>query len=99
ADLDVGRAWQRLWLELTRQQLAGQPMMSLLVLKNVIELGDPQLLSPRDLAASKTLLDEFQALSAQLVEGDPAVLMRIGTATAPTSRVRRLPPAESTRFT
>lgn len=98
ADLDVGRLWQRLWLELTRQQLAGQPMMSLLVLKNVIEKGDPQLFSPRDLTACKSLLDEFHTLSATLLEGDPAVLMRIGTAPAPTSRVRRLPPANSTRF-
>ena len=97
-DLDVGRAWQRIWLELTRQKLAGQPMMSLLVLKNVIEQGNPQLFSPRDLAASKSLLEEFHALSTQLVDVNPAVLMRIGTAAAPTSRVRRLPSAASTRF-
>ncbi len=38
-DLLVGRAMQRAWLALTKQGLAVQPMMSLLVLQNALEHG------------------------------------------------------------
>ncbi len=97
-DIDVGRAWQRIWLRMTQEQLACQPMMSLLVLRNIIQMGDVSLFGARDFDAAKTLLQEFDAQTSKLAGGRPAVLMRFGTAAPPTARVRRLPPADSTQY-
>lgn len=96
ADLEVGRVWQRAWLQLEADGLACQPMMSLLVLDNILTQGDPQLFSQGDRATAKTIVSDFHRLCAEFIEGTPRALMRVGFAPAPTARVRRLPATEFT---
>jgi nitroreductase len=90
-DLLVGRAMQRAWLTLTAEGLAVQPMMSLLVLENVWEHGDPALLASLGRGKLAALRDEFRASVPEIGDRRPAFLMRFGFAPAPSGRTGRLP--------
>jgi hypothetical protein len=90
-DLIVGRAMQRAWLALTAEGMVAQPMMSLAVLENVAERGDPALLRALGPARLGTLRDEFRALVPEIAGRRPAWLMRFGHAPPPTGRSGRLP--------
>lgn len=88
-DLTVGRAMQRAWLALTEQGLAVQPMMSLLVLENVLDHGlDLPTLSRKTLVE---LRDALRAAVPEIAGQRPAYLMRFGFAPPPSARVGRLP--------
>ena len=91
ADVHVGRAWQEVWLRLTGEQLACQPMMSLPVFRNIFENGDPDIFWPADQSAIRRLLEEFERWVADFIEGTPAAIMRFGRADTPRVRVGRLP--------
>jgi hypothetical protein len=92
ADLDVGRVTERAWLALTARGMAAQPMMSLLVLDNVLEHGNPALVATLGRDRLAALLKEFRALVAEEVGGGrPAFLMRFGFAPPPSGRTGRRP--------
>ncbi|WP_164103313.1 nitroreductase family protein [Candidatus Laterigemmans baculatus] len=92
ADIQVGRAWQRGWLRLTEEGFATQPMMSLLVLQNLLDHHLAEILRKPDRAAARRLLEEFCTFISTLADGRPAALLRFGQAEAPTAKVRRLAP-------
>ncbi len=89
-DIDVGRAWQDVWLRLTQERLAAQPMMSLLVIQNMFDNGKRDLFNRRDQAVSADLLEQFNAFCSKITHGRPAALMRFGSAAEPSGRVGRL---------
>ena len=91
ADLHVGRAWQDIWLRLSDEGYASQPMMSLPVLQNIVENGDPDIFATRDQEAIRQLLGEFHEFAGEISEGRPAALMRFGQAPPPSTQVGRLP--------
>jgi len=90
-DLAVGQALQAAWLALTAEGLAAQPMMSLVILDNVLDHG------PAEMVASfgKTKLQDLRAqllgLAPEIGSGRPAFLLRVGFAPPPTGRVGRRP--------
>ncbi len=88
--IPVGRVWQRAWLALTKQKLACQPMMSLMVLRNIRDHGSSKLLAEIGKAQSLSLLDEFSQFSDGV--GLPLVhaIMRFGNADKPTTTTGRL---------
>ncbi len=93
-DLQVGRAWQRIWLQCAVESLATQPMMSLLVLQNMLEQGMADVFASSDRQTARDLVEEFHLwITKHLgVKGkQPAALMRIGQAAAPSTSVKRLP--------
>ncbi len=96
ADINVGRAWQSIWLQLAEEKLAAQPMMSLIVLQNIIDNGDRSLLKGADLDASQAVLEEFNTATKRIIPGQAAAMMRIGHAPAPSARVGRLRPLKLT---
>jgi hypothetical protein len=89
--IPVGRVWQRAWLALTKQKLACQPMMSLLVLQNIHQHASPQLLEAIGKEKSLRLLDEFARFCKSI--GIPLIqaIMRFGIAEEPTTTTGRLP--------
>jgi nitroreductase len=98
-DLVVGRAMQRAWLTLTAHGLAAQPMMSLLVLQNALEHGDPGLIESLDRERLKGLGDEFRRLLPEIGDERPAFLLRFGYASPPSGRTGRLHPLTLTSGT
>ncbi|QDV34768.1 nitroreductase family protein [Tautonia plasticadhaerens] len=90
-DLLVGRTMQRAWLALDELGISAQPMMSLLVLDNVLRLGEAKLIESLGRGHVSGLLEEAQALAPEIGEGRPAFLMRFGYAPAPSGRSGRLP--------
>jgi nitroreductase len=89
--LRVGRAAQRAWLALTAAGLAAQPMMSLLVLENLLAGGPPELIASLGRERLATLGSDFRRLAPEIGGGQPAFLMRFGFALAPSGRTGRLP--------
>lgn len=90
-DLLTGRAMQCAWLALHAEGLAVQPMMSVLVLENLLDHGSPELIASLGRKRLLALRDEFRALVPEVGGGRPAFLMRFGFAPAPTGRTGRLP--------
>jgi nitroreductase len=90
-DLVVGRAMERAWLALTARGMAAQPMMSLLVLDNVREHGDPALIEALGRDRLSAMLEELRTLAPEIGDGRPAFLLRFGFAPAPSGRTGRLP--------
>lgn len=90
-DLRVGRALQRAWLSLTREELAAQPMMSLPVLDNLLEKGSPSLIDSVGKARIEGLVAEFRAHLPAMGDGRVAWIKRFGYAPAPTGRTGRRP--------
>ncbi|HMB08165.1 MAG TPA: hypothetical protein VKP69_31090 [Isosphaeraceae bacterium] len=95
-DLRVGRAMQRAWLALTDGGFAAQPMMSLLVLENALEYGNPPLIASLGLDRVAALCQRFRGLMPELGDGRPAFLLRFGFAPAPRGRTGRLSPSAVT---
>jgi nitroreductase len=91
SDVVVGRAMQRAWLALTAQGMAVQPMMSLPVLENAMEHGDPALIAALGPDRVASLSEKFRALVPELAGARPAFLLRFGFADEPTGRTGRLP--------
>lgn len=90
SDLAIGRAWQNAWFALTEKKLACQPMMSLLVIQNILENAGRDFWSERDKEKAQQLLREFRSVTGA-TDWRPAVLMRFGFADECTARVGRLP--------
>jgi hypothetical protein len=91
-DVNVGRVTESAWLALTAQGMAAQPMMSLLVLDNVLEHGSPALVAILGRDRLAALLERFRALvAAEVGGGRPAFLMRFGFAPPPSGRTGRRP--------
>jgi hypothetical protein len=90
-DLMVGRCMQRTWLALTAEGLAAQPMMSLLVLENVLDNGPPPLIAAIGRECLAGLAEALRRSVPEIGDGRPAFLMRWGFAPAPTGRTGRLP--------
>ena len=90
-DLLVGRAMQRAWLALHAEGLAVQPMMSLLVLENLLDQGKPELIASLGREKLATLRSEFRVLIPEVGSGRPAFLMRFGFAPSPSGRTGRRP--------
>lgn len=88
-----GRVFQRAWLSLTSQQLAAQPMMSLLVLQNIVKNLPQHEIPTINRTRSLELLEQFQKLldGFSSVPGKAAVAMlRFGLADRPSVRTGRL---------
>jgi UDP:flavonoid glycosyltransferase YjiC (YdhE family) len=94
SDVAVGRAVERAWLALTAQGLAVQPMMSLLILQNILEQGSSTAMSSRTRARTVALSRELQELLPEIGPGRAAFLMRFGYAAAPSGRSGRRDVAE-----
>jgi nitroreductase len=90
-DVDVGRVMQRAWLALTARGMAAQPMMSLLVLENVLEHGSPTLVGALGRDRLTALFTDFRSLLPEIGGDRPAFLMRFGFAPAPSGRTGRRP--------
>src|SRR5262249_55019773 len=87
--LRVGRAAQRASLPLTVRGLAVQPMMSLVVLDNVLARGTPEVIASLGRNSMATLGRDFRRLAHEIGSGQPAFLMRFGFAPAPSGRTGR----------
>ncbi|MEO2033295.1 MAG: hypothetical protein ABGZ35_14545, partial [Planctomycetaceae bacterium] len=79
-DIAVGRAMQRAWLALTEQNLAVQPMMSLLVLQNALTHGSDSVRSALGTDRVQNLLEQLSTVCPQIDDGRPAFLLRFGYA-------------------
>jgi nitroreductase len=90
-DLVVGQAMQQAWLAMSREGLAVQPMMSLLVLENLSENGDATMLQGLGRASLTTLRNQLRELVPEIKTSRPAFLMRFGFAPPPSGRTGRLP--------
>jgi hypothetical protein len=91
-DLHVGVMMERAWLALTEQGLAVQPMMSLLVLDNVLAHGDETLQQAVGKSKLVSLRDDFRRFTSEFGPGRPAFLLRFGYAPPPTGHCGRRPP-------
>jgi hypothetical protein len=90
-DVVAGRSLQSAWLALAAEGLATQPMMSLLVLENVNDRGEPSLIEALGPAKLLTLRERFRALAPEIAGRRPAWLLRFGQSRPPTGRTGRLP--------
>ncbi|MCU0290408.1 MAG: nitroreductase family protein [Thermoanaerobaculaceae bacterium] len=91
--LGIGRAAQRVWLELSRHGLATQPMMSLPGLRFALAFGAPDLVrSLTRLGAPQALRELERMLASAGLPGMPAFMLRFGYAPPPTARVGRRRP-------
>jgi hypothetical protein len=86
-DFSVGRAAERAWLELTADNLAVQPLMSLSVLQNAMDHAHPEI-SARKV---ERLLARFNAAVPEMAGRRVSFLMRFGFAELPSGRTGRLP--------
>jgi hypothetical protein len=98
ADVTVGRCMQHAWLALTRKGLVAHPLMAIPVLETMLEAapgtGADGALVDRDRCAAA--VESLRAAFPSVEKGSRiAVLMRVGWAPPPTSRVRRLPLEDS----
>jgi nitroreductase len=89
SDLKVGRAMQMAWLAMTAQGLYAQPMMSIVVLDNMLR----QNALPTGLSAAKVdgIVGQFHSLVPELADRIPGFLLRFGRAPAPSVRTGRRP--------
>jgi hypothetical protein len=96
SDVVVGRCMQRAWLALTRRGLVAHPMNAIPSLETRLALEEsvapPLAEAPRASAVVASLRAAFPVVDKA---SRIAFLMRVGQAPAPTSRVRRLPLADS----
>lgn len=90
ADLQVGRAMQRAWLELTAQGIAAQPMMSLAVLENLLDHASPSLAASLWEDRLQELRQQFRKMVPEAGRDRLGFLLRIGWAAAPTARTGRI---------
>jgi hypothetical protein len=90
-DVVVGRALQRAWLTLTAAGLAAQPMMSLLVLANLLDHGRAEAVVAIGRQPVEMLLHDFRRLVPEIGAERPAFLLRFGYAPPPSGRTGRRP--------
>jgi hypothetical protein len=90
-DLAVGQAVQSAWLALTDENLSAQPMMSLVILDNVLDHGSAETVASLGKAKLEDLRAELLGLAPEIGSGRPAFLLRVGFGPPPTGRVGRLP--------
>ena len=90
-DLVVGRALQRAWLALGAEDMAGQPMMSLLVLESVADHGCAAIVGRLRPARLARLRERLRVLAPEIGAGRPAFLLRVGFGPPPSGRVGRRP--------
>ena len=86
--LDVGRAFQRVWLEATAQGLSLQPMTGVLLLQLRLLLQQTEGLSQRQIDVLASTRDQLASLF-DLKREVPVVMFRIGMADSPTARTIR----------
>lgn len=96
ADISVGKVMQRSWLTLTAENLAVQPMMSLLVLENAAENGPADLRARLGDEKLASLRRDLRTRLPEIGTGRPSYLMRFGYGPPPRIRVSRLPLEAST---
>lgn len=106
---EIGQLFQRAWLALTTYDLASQPAMSLLVLRNMMDNLSPAAISTINLNVATRVLKEFEdlishvagesALQAALPGAIPGALLRFGQADDPTVRTGRLDIAQILKST
>ena len=90
-DVSAGRALQRAWLALTVKSMAAQPMMSLLVLSNILDHGSPEIIAAIGAEKINSLLEKFRALVPEIGSDFTAFILRFGYAAAPSGQTGRLP--------
>lgn len=90
-DLQAGRAMERAWLTLNAAGLAVQPMMSLLVLENLMVHGSAELKHEIGTEHVATLSQELRAIVPETENRILGFMMRFGYGEAPTGRTGRLP--------
>ena len=95
SDFDIGRVFQRSWLTLAEQGMASQPMMSLLVIRNILEQGDSTIREELGAARCTKILDEFFQRFTQVEGAFPSAVLRFGIADEPTVRSGRMHPGLS----
>ena len=96
SDVVVGRCMQRAWLALTRRGLVAHPMNAIASLETRLGLDESSAPPLADAPRASALVASCRAAFPVVDKGSRiAFLMRVGQAPAPTSRVRRLPLADS----
>ena len=89
--LEAGRAFQRVWLQATQDNLALQPMTAIIFLQLRSRLADYSGLSEDQITLVDELRDDLQRFFAVPSHSVPAMLFRIGFAPAPSGRTIRRP--------
>ncbi len=89
--LAAGRAWQRLWLEATRQGLWMQPEMTPLIFATYVREGVEFTHAARARRLADGLAGRLGGLLGDAVARRSLVLARVGAGPAPTARSLRLP--------
>lgn len=91
--LDCGRAFQRIWLQATKENLSVQPMTAIIFFQLRSRLGEYDGLLHNQITSVNEFrrdLDSFFTLSK---DGVPAMLFRVGLGTLPSARtIRRIIP-------
>jgi hypothetical protein len=94
-DFLVGRVMQQTWLELTRANLAVQPMMSLAVLDGLMHHADAHGVKLRA-EAIQAVVAQLRRVLPDIGNRRPAFILRFGHAPTPTGRTGRRPLAAVT---
>ncbi len=87
--LEAGRAFQRVWLAATQQNLAFQPVGGLPLFLRKLAIEGPNAFTPPHAARLKPLADELQTLFPAAHDKTPVMLFRIGHADPPSARSYR----------
>lgn len=85
----VGQAFQRLWLQTAKANLALQPMTAIIFLQLRSRLNELEGLNPKQAELTSHLRRELCALFHLSQDSVPAMLFRLGSAAAPSSRTVR----------
>ena len=91
-EFNAGRLFQRAWVALASEQLSAQPMMSLLVLQNMIHHLEQNQIPTINRERSLNLLNSFEQFLKKHSEAaaSPVAMLRFGPAEAPSVRTARL---------
>jgi sulfur-carrier protein adenylyltransferase/sulfurtransferase len=87
--MEAGRAFQRLWLQATKENLALQPMTAIIFFQLRSRLADYDGLSEEQISIVDALRQELREFFALSEDRVPAMLFRIGYAVAPSARTIR----------
>ena len=89
AFLQAGRAFQRVWLQASKEDLALQPMTAVVFFQLRSRLADLKGLSPDQIQISDGLRHDLELFFVLTQTSVPAMLFRIGYAAAPSARTIR----------
>jgi hypothetical protein len=89
--LEAGRAFQRLWLQATKENLALQPMTAIIFFQLRSRLADYSGLSEGQITLVDELRHDLERFFVGPSHSVPAMLFRIGFAPAPSGRTVRRP--------